>query len=163
MTPTFKFAVREDLKDSEFNFLPTKSDEGAACYDVRCAEPEGVIVKPGEYCKIRLGFRMFAPPDYWLEVRPRSSSFAKKYLHSLYGVIDFNFENELLWLAKYDPGFPNKHMNLKIEFGEKIAQVRPVKLQEMVVEGVSGEEYDRLCKERNGTRGLGGFGSTGDK
>ncbi len=51
----------------------------------------------------------------------------------------------------------------RIEFGDRIAQIMPVKLELMNVESVTNEEYDRLCKERNLSRGAGGFGSSGDK
>lgn len=202
--PEFKFALREDLKDKP-EFLPARAEELATGWDVRCAEPDGVKFFPFTHVKMRLGFRMFAPPGWWLELRPRSSTHAKKNLHALYGVIDNTFENELLFSSQYIPptiwkpvynfnyfpkppedavpdywclgndgffvddhhglaNFKAHHEDplLEVKFGERIGQVRPVRLESMNVVSVSNEEYDRLCKERNASRGTGGFGSTGE-
>jgi len=206
--PNFVFALREDLKD-KLEFMPTRSDAQATGWDVRCAEPEGIRLYPFEHAKIRLGIRMFAPCAWWLELRPRSSTHAKKHLHTLYGVIDCTFENEILlscqyipvtiWTPQYDytkpdgshgdylgydcldkgpyrriidggyslpdPGFLEysfRNNPIYIKFGERIGQVRPVRRESMTIRNVSNEEYDKLCKERNSTRGTGGFGSTGD-
>ena len=52
--------------------------------------------------------------------------------------------------------------SLVIPFGERIAQLIPVRRQEMLCESVSNEEFDRLCVERGGKRGSGGFGSTSE-
>lgn len=169
--PTYKFALREDLKDDK-RFLPTRAEPDATGWDVRAAmhDKNALTVFSGQYVKIPLGIRSFCPPGWWYELKPRSSSFAKKGLHALYGTIDQNFENELIFAAQYLPGmtqsdgkvefYTNK---LVIEFGEAIGQIIPVKRQEMLVEEVSNEEYDNLCKVRNGVRGIGGFGSTDRK
>jgi len=208
--PNFIFALREDLEQySKSEFIPERADEQATGWDVRCAEPGGVQLYPFEHAKIRLGIRMFAPPEWWLELRPRSSTHAKKHLHSLYGVIDETFENEILFSCQYipvttwtpqyewmkpdgshgdylgydsldkgpyrrhfnnestlpDPGFLQntfRHHPIHIEFGERIGQVRPVIRESMTIRKVSNKEYDQLCKERNASRGTGGFGSSGD-
>lgn len=181
--PKYLFALREDLKDKP-EFLPTRGEPKASGWDVRCAEPDGIILKPGQKAKIRLGFRGFCPDGWWYELNCRSSSFAKKDLHSLYGKIDECFENELVFAAQYLPqwqltaaglvrygdftSIANSDLvsnipKLRIEFGEAIGQIIPVRRQEMLVEQVSNEEYDKLCKERNGIRGAGGFGSTDKK
>jgi len=166
--PTYKFALREDLKDHP-EFLPTRAEPLASGWDVRCAEPNGVILNPGQKAKIRLGFRGFCPPGWWYELKVRSSSFAKKDLHSLYGTIDEGFEGELLLAVQFIPewnNLPYGHISfnqsntLNINFGEPIAQIIPVKRQEMNVELISNQEYDRLSAERNSVRKAGGFGST---
>jgi dUTP pyrophosphatase len=162
--PIFKFALVEGLSEL---FLPTKGSEKASGWDVRAVNDHNIFV--GQYAKISLGFRIFAPPDWWLELRPRSSSFAKKNLHALYGVIDCDYEGELVFACQYLPpadadmryarAFPP--ISLDIKAGEAIGQLIPVKRQEMIVESVSNEEYQRLIAERNSKRGAGGFGSTG--
>jgi len=169
MTPVYRFAVRADLYQEEDQFLPTKSDPEATGFDVRCAEPEGVTITPFQYSKIRLGFRAFPPEGWWFELRPRSSSHAKKNLHCLYGVIDETYENELIFSCQYLPEKPlidpismSVPPPLKIGFGERIGQIIPVKRQEMVVQKVTNEDFDELCKKRNAQRN-GGLGSTGDK
>lgn len=164
--PVFKFAVREDLKDTGDMFLPTRAEPFATGWDVKAAFPDrdSVILTPGQYIKIPLGFRAFCPEGWWYELKPRSSTFAKKYLHCLYGTIDQCFENELVLACQYNP--PNQSdgygigPRLEIKFGEPIGQIIPVERQKMVVKGISNEEYDKLCKFRGAQRGTGGFGST---
>jgi dUTPase len=154
--PIYRFAVRDGL-DSKF--VPSQADPDATGWDVRCAESGGVVLEAMQYAKIRLGVRMFAPKGWWLELRPRSSSHFKKNLHCLYGVIDETYENELMFSCQYVPmvAWTNK---MKIEFGERIGQVIPVRKQLMVASEVANEEFDRLCEKRGGKRGTGGFGST---
>lgn len=167
--PVFKFALREDLKDYK-NFLPTRGEPQATGWDVRAAmrDKKSLTIFSGEYVKIPLGIRGFCPPGWWYELKPRSSSFAKKGLHALYGTIDETFENELIFAAQFLP--PMRESDGKIEFyqskividfGEAIGQIVPVKRQEMEVEEISNEDYEKLCLQRNGVRGKGGFGSTG--
>lgn len=165
-SPIFKFAVQEGLDES---FLPTKSEPNATGWDVRCAEKDGVTLQPYERKLINLGFRMYAPKGYWLELRPRSSTFAKKGLHCLYGVIDEHYPNALMLAVQFIPqrnylysGAVTEISSTHIPFGEKIAQVIPIKRREMVVEEISNEQIDDLYKQRNSVR-VGGFGSTGDK
>lgn len=178
-TPIFKFALREDLKDQR-QFLPTKAEEKATGWDVRVALQPGqetLTVNPMDYVKIPLGFRAFCPPGWWFELKPRSSTFAKKNLHALYGTIDETYEGELVFAAQYVVTqtilefFTNimgrtnyretPNRELILTHGEAIGQIVPVRRQEMIVEAVSNEEYDQLCNARAGVRGAGGFGSTG--
>lgn len=153
--PAFKFAIKEGLSDI---YLPTRGSERASGWDVRSTDH--LLIRAGEYAKIPLGFRIFCPPGWWMELRPRSSSFAKKNLHALYGVIDEDYEGQLVFACQY---IPDKQMisPLEIREGEAVGQIIPVRRQEMIVERVSNEEYEKLCKERNTSRGSGGFGSTG--
>ena len=157
--PNFKFAVKKGLED---DFVPCQSDPEATGWDVRCAVPDGVTLYPFGHIAIPLGFRMFAPPGWWLELRPRSSSHAKKHLHCLYGVIDETYENELLFSCQFIPPGIQSGQPLTILYGERIGQVVPVKRKTMNVEKISNEEFDRLCLQRSATR-KGGLGSTGDK
>lgn len=176
--PVYKFALREDLQDHP-EFLPTKADPEATGWDVKCAEPDGVVLYPFQKAKIRLGFRGFCPPGYWYKLVPRSSSFAKKDLHALYGTIDETFSLECMFACKY---IPDTHylsttysvhaveawesycnsQKLQIDFGEAIGQIIPVKRQEMNVEIISNAEFNRLDLERNAAR-KGGFGSSDNK
>jgi len=168
-TPIFKFAIREDLKDSEFDFLPQKATPRSSGWDVRAAIKSPFIdIEYGEIVKIPLGFRAFCPDGWWLELKPRSSTFVKKRLHCLYGTIDEDYEGELILAAQFIPhliGYNNtiagNFDKLRIMFGEALGQIIPVRRQEMIVDRVSNEEYDALCKQRNAERGAGGFGSTG--
>jgi dUTPase len=164
--PNFRFAVREDLKDVSEQFLPTQGEPLATGWDVSAAftDHQSIKLNPGEWVKIPLGIRCFAPGDWWLELRPRSSTTGKKNIHALYGVIDCSFEGELLFCGQYSPSSvdPNKTLtnSLTIKFGEAIGQIIPVIRQSMMVTPISNEEFDILCKDRNAKRGSNGFGST---
>lgn len=162
--PIFKFALREDVKNMK-EFLPTRAEPMSTGYDVRAAQEDrkNIVLRPGSYVKIPLGFRAFPEQGYWFELKPRSSSFTKKHLHALYGTVDNNYEGNCYFCAQYIPDVSSLATDLVIEFGERIGQIVPVKLQEMNIEEISNEQYDIICKERNGIRGAGGFGASGDR
>jgi dUTP pyrophosphatase len=157
--PNFRFALNEGLDSS---FLPTRGSERATGWDVRSTQT--IVINAGEYVKIDLGFRTLAPNGWWLELRPRSSSFAKKNLHTLYGVIDEDYEGKMVFACQFSPNpkdvIPGTNLSLSILKGEALGQLIPVRRQEMTVEQVSNEEFDLLCKARGLARGAGGFGST---
>ena len=167
-TPIYKFAIREDLRDNPISFLPERAEPNASGWDVKAAQTTklAIILSSGQYVKIPLGFRVFCPDGWWLELKPRSSTFAKKNLHCLYGTIDTDFEGQLLFAVQYiaDPIINGGILEDRIiEFGEPIGQIIPVKRKEMFVQQVSNDFFDHLCKERNAKRGPGGFGSTDGK
>jgi dUTPase len=169
--PLFKVALREDLQNNP-EFLPTKAEPKAAGYDVRCAIKEGIEIQPGGYFRIPLGFRIFQPNDFYLDLRPRSSTFVKKQIHALYGTIDETFPEEMIFAGQYLPG-TNKLISsqekFRIEFGERIGQliVHRVEPSDFIL--ISNEEIDKNFEERKQiTLKSGekiresGYGSTGD-
>ena len=160
--PTFYFAVREHLVDTGDRFLPVRGDPDAAGYDVRAApaDRKDIVIHPGQYFKIPLGFRSFCPVGWYYKLYPRSSSFAKKNLHNLIGIIDETWEGETAWAGQYipDPGTITK--DLIIKFGEPIAQIIPTHRKDVLIVSNTNEELDRRYAERNATRKDGGFGST---
>lgn len=184
MLPQFKFALREDLKDKK-EFLPTRGEPKATGWDVRSSDD--LIIKPFEYVKIRLGFRALCPDGWWFEMRPRSSTYTKKNMHALYGVVDETYEGEAIFAAQYIPFVeietsvrfssgkswgPEEEdyyyasskfiaEPLKINFGDAVGQMIPVQRQEIEVISLTNEEIEAEYKSRNATRGAGGFGSTG--
>ena len=160
-------------------FLPKRVTNKATGWDVRAAfeDRKSITISFAQYIKIPLGFRAFVPNNWWYELKPRSSSFAKKNLHSLYGTIDEDFENQLVFSCQFIPSFNGRMSNLipfgveeksyipilnlrfereilKIDFGEAVGQLIPVKRQEMIIESIDNTEYNQLCKERNGDRGM---------
>jgi dUTPase len=182
MVPVYKFALREDLKE-EKQFLPTRAEPKATGWDVRAAmqDKQSITLKPFEYAKIPLGFRAFCPDGWWLSLKPRSSTFAKKSLHALYGTIDETFEGEMVFACQYIPALElytlhyhthderplplamfevHKLPTLTINFSEAIGQLIPIQRQEMEVVEMSNDEYDADSKERDAVRKAGGFGST---
>jgi dUTPase len=172
--PKFMFCVDDGLDDS---FLPTRAEPLSTGWDVKAAQD--YEFNPFDKYKISLGIRAFIPDGWWLELRPRSSTFGKKNLSCLYGVIDQGYEGSILLACQYIPhGICDKITNsdwkmhfkfdlyleaLKIKKGEAIGQLVPVKRQEMDVESISKEGFEQMCKERGAKRGAGGFGSTDAK
>ena len=176
--PEFIFTLNEGLDD---NFLPKQSTEQDTGWDVKAAET--ITLYPTQKVLIPLGLRCFAPPGYWLELRPRSSSFGKKNLHALYGVLDEGYEGQIYFACQWIPPFSSTEMDLAvngfdggvraeilksyfsqtliIENGERIGQLIPVRRQSMNVSPVSTEEFKKLCEDRGQKRGAGGFGSSG--
>lgn len=163
--PVFRFAIREDLEDTGDLFLPTRAEPFATGYDVRAAFPDrkDLVLKSGCYAKIPLGFRVFAPKGWWLELRPRSSTFAKKHLNCLYGVIDFSYEGQCFLCARLDSDRSGMCQDLVIPFGEPLGQLIPYRLQEMAVQKISNDEFKEMCEKRGAQRKDGGFGSTSEK
>jgi dUTPase len=166
--PIFKFALREDLKNDK-QFLPTRAEPKASGWDVRAAMPDKktLVIKPGDYFKIPLGFRAFPESGWWFQLHPRSSSFAKKYMHNLIGIIDEHYSNEVIFAGQYLPKLsytimPSETINyndLIVNFGDAIGQIVPIKRIEMSVIELTNKEYDDLCGQRVAVRN-GGFGST---
>jgi dUTPase len=158
--PLFQFALRDDLSE---DFVPRQGTPLSTGWDVRAAFADGkdLIIRAGRHIKIPLGFRVLAPTGWWLELRPRSSTFAKRHLHALYGVIDEDYEGECIFACQYLPDATDLYTDLTIAFGDAIGQIVPVKRQIMEVRQISNEEFAQKCKERSAQRGAGGFGSTG--
>ena len=172
--PEFKFCVADGLDDS---FLPTRGKDTDSGYDVRASADVTFDIPTGK-ALIPLGIRAFIPAGWWLDLRPRSSTFAKLNLHCLYGVIDEGYENGIMLAVSWQPphvmetsaiNFVNLSLGfdipdpLTIAKGDRLGQLIPVKRQEMKVTGVSKEEFDKLCKERGGERGTSGFGGSGQR
>lgn len=170
-TPSFVFTLNDGLDES---FLPTRSKDHDTGWDVKAAET--VEFYPTTKKLIPLGIRCLAPSGYWLELRPRSSTFGKKNIHSLYGVVDEGYEGQIYFACQWIPDFRiyryedmsmsgalGSYFDLKfvVEKGERIGQLVPVKRQTMNVNSVTKEEFDSLCLARGFNRGAGGFGSTG--
>jgi dUTPase len=165
-TPTFRFALREDLKDEKM-FLPRRGEPSATGWDCRAAQSnrKPIILAPGEYFKIELGFRAFPEEGWWFQLHPRSSSFVKKFMHCLIGTIDTHFEGQLILAGQYSPDIFATGASvaikedLVINFGDALCQIIPIKRQEMEILDISNEEYNDLCNKRGAIR-KGGFGST---
>lgn len=158
--PIFRFALREDL-NKEITFLPTKAEPFATGWDVKAAQLDrkDMIIRPGEYFRIPLGFRSLTPEGWWFQLNPRSSSFAKKHMHNLIGIIDEHYSQEVLFAGQYVPDINSMGKDLIVKFGDAIGQIIPFKRIEMKVETISNSEFDDECNKRNAIR-QGGFGST---
>jgi dUTPase len=168
--PLFKFAIREDLINSGISFLPERGEPNSTGWDVKCAEPEGITLQKNDYFKIRLGIRVLIPEGWWLELRPRSSTFVKRHMNCLNGVIDQDYFYELVLAGQFisnrnslgDDVRADGSTKLRIEFGDRIGQVIPVKREMMAVSVITNEDFDNLSTARGAIRD-GGIGSTGVK
>ncbi len=160
--PVFKFAIREDLINEFVNFLPIKAEPYATGWDVKAAphDKKDIILKPGQYFRIPLGFRAFCPENWYYQLLPRSSSFAKKHMHYLIGIVDESWEGETLFAGQYVPDNSDPNIDLIIKYGEPIAQIIPVSKNNIILESISNEELDFLYKNRGYSRKSEGFGST---
>lgn len=171
--PEFKFCFTPGLDEVIYNsktdlvlndFLPTRAEPLATGWDVRCAEPGGLSLEPEQYVKIPLGIKVFSPSGWWLRLAPRSSTMVKRHIHALYGVIDEGYENQMYFCGQFIPDsnqIVNRNNPSRIEFGDRIGQLIPVRREEMLVSHVTEEEFEQLSQERDADRKDGGFGSTG--
>lgn len=120
--------------------------------DLRCAEPNGIDLKTGEFKLISLGVSMKLPDGYEAHIVPRSSTF-KNYgilLVNSTGIIDNLYcgDNDK-WMF---PAYATRDTH--IDFNDRICQFRIMKKQSTIV----FEKVDHLDGK---TRG--GFGSSGVK
>lgn len=127
-------------------------------FDLRCAEPNGIHLKKGEFAMISLGISMVIPKEYEAHLAPRSSTY-KKYkiiqTNSI-GIIDNSYcGNNDIWrmpvLAMEDTFIP---------FNDRIAQFRFMPRMQYCDKkfkfGINFVQTDDL-----GTEDRGGFGSSG--
>ncbi len=120
--------------------------------DLRCAEPNGVDLKTGEFKLISLGVSMKLPDSYEAHIVPRSSTFKKWGLLQTnpHSVIDNSFNSDTdIW--KY-PVYATRDTH--IDFNDRICQFRIVKKQPTII----FEKVDHLDGKSRG-----GFGSSGTK
>lgn len=120
--------------------------------DLRCAEPNGIDLKAGEFKLISLGVSMKLPDDYEAHIVPRSSTFKTWGLLQTnpHAVIDNSYCSDTdIW--KYSVyATRDTHIN----FNDRICQFRIVKKQPTII----FEKVDHLDGKSRG-----GFGSSGTK
>lgn len=120
--------------------------------DLRCAEPNGIDLKTGEFKLISLGVSMKLPDGYEAHIAPRSSTFKNWGILEVnsVGVVDSSFcSNEDIW--KF-PAYATRDTH--IDFNDRICQFRIVKKQPIII----FEKVDHLDGKSRG-----GFGSSGIK
>ncbi len=162
------FCLKNDTEKNIIGKLPTQAIEYSTGYDVYNAGPD-LTFQPFEYKLIPLGFKTFIPPAWWLFLMPRSSTHAKKKMHTLYGVIDENYEGDWYFSAQFIPQLVDGNYNsltytgepLTILQGDAVAQIVVQPRYTMNIHEVSEDYYKSICEIRNGQRKAGGFGSTG--
>ena len=126
--------------------LPEKAHQGDLGYDVFADEDKWI--EPGGYKLISTGISVHnSTYKYGFIIKDRSS-IAMKGLFTHAGVIDAGYTGEIKVLFHN-----NSSTSIKIEQGDKIAQLVPTKVVNFEV-----EEVDELFETK---RGKNGFGSTG--
>ncbi|PEL97678.1 dUTP diphosphatase [Bacillus wiedmannii] len=134
--------------------LPKYAKPGDSGFDLVAAED--TIIWPGETKVVPTGLAFEIPPEYELQVRPRSGISRNTKLRVILGTVDSGFRGEVGVIV--DNTERNLGVNMKariIERGTRIAQgvIAPVETAHFV-------EVDELSDSE---RGVGGFGSTGTK
>ena len=139
-------------KLSTFVSIPKYETSGSSGMDIAACTEKNIIINPGEKAIVPTGFSIAIPRGYEVQIRPRSGLAAKKNITVLNtpGTIDADYRGEikviLINLGKE---------KFTIENGERIAQMVVCPVVQAILEEV---------KELSDTkRGLGGFGSTGNK
>lgn len=168
--PKMFFSITEDVINNCYSigmkaedWMPTSANVGDAGLDCRSSSVEDIILQPGCQVKIPLGFKVFIPTGYWLEIRPRSSTFITRGLHPLYGVIDQDFAMPVMFIGQYIPDnckLLNEQNKNVIKFGERVAQAILHKKHNSNNYIISEEEME-LKREARPTTRVGGFGSSG--
>lgn len=132
--------------------LPHYETDFSAGMDLRASIDESVTLKPLERAIIKTGLFIELPLGFEAQVRPRSGLAAKKGITVLNapGTIDADYRGEIGVILV---NLSNEEF--VINNGERIAQMVIAKH-----EHISWKEVDILGET---SRGVGGFGSTGNK
>lgn len=130
--------------------LPSYETEGSAGMDLRCAEPEAVVLEPMQRRALKTGLRIALPLGFEAQIRPRSGLALKKGITvaNAPGTIDADYRGEIL-VALVNIG----QESVVLEPGERIAQ--------MVVAPVTQVRWQSVSNLDETSRGRGGFGHTG--
>lgn len=128
--------------------LPTYAHKGDACADVYAKH--GAEIPPGYTVEFKTGLAFDIPDGWMIEARSRSSLSCKRNLliPNQPSTVDAGYKGEFL-LYLYNFGDIVQQINA----GDRICQIRPVKVTE-----AQFEEVEELSESERGT---GGFGSSG--
>jgi len=147
--PNFKFALREDLLMSK-NFLPIRRECKGPGWDVFAAVGDNkLVIKPGEYFRIPLGFGCLPETGWWYELHARHSFFLNKNIHHMIGVMDEDYDQEVMLGGQYMPSVTDLRMSdLVISHGDLVGRMIPFKRVEMKVEEISNFEFDQFRRQK---------------
>ena len=132
--------------------LPTYATKAAAGVDLKAALEDPIVLEPLERKIIDTGLKIALPEGYEAQVRPRSGLAAKQGISVLNapGTIDADYRGEIGVILV---NLSNK--TVTIQPGDRIAQLVFAKFEQ-----VQWKSTDKLSTTE---RGIGGFGSTGNK
>ena len=129
--------------------IPTRGTGKAAGYDIYMKEDD--VLQPFEGKTLNIGVCVQIPPNDWLDIRGRSSSFGRRNILVILGTVDEDYRGEVGVQL-----FNLSHNEVHIRKGERLAQ--------FVLNGKDGGEpiewilVDELDPSERNTNG---FGSTG--
>ncbi len=129
---------------SSYAKLPTRAYNGDLGYDLYAAERH--IINPSEQTAVGTGISVELPEGWGGVIKDRSSM-AMKMIYTSAGVIDNGYRGEIKVLLRNNSKEP-----FKIELGDKIAQMVPIKLIDWEIIEADIQDSDRNTN---------GFGSSG--
>lgn len=132
--------------------IPTRGSKFSAGYDLYAATDHDIQIPPHSTLKIGTGLAMELPVEWFGAIFARSGIATKRGLRpaNCVGVVDSDYRNEVIVAVHNDSS-----ETMTVQSGERIAQFILLPYQVLKFEEV---------KELNNTdRGMGGFGSTGEK
>lgn len=165
--------VLKVFKIKEESQVPSKSTQGAACFDIRACLTEGTVVKgydfenfnetrivseegiieiePGDRLMIPTGLIFDIPEGYSLRFHPRSGCAIKQglILANCEAVIDYDYVDESMILLMNTSG-----EYIEIKHGDRICQAELVKDQAVIIE----ETAEKPVQKTDRTGGLGHTG-----
>jgi len=132
--------------------MPFYASELAAGADIRAAITEDVVLEAGDYQLIPTGFSMALPAGFEAQIRPRSGLALKHGVTVLNtpGTIDADYRGEVGVILINHGCEP-----FTIQRGDRIAQ--------MVIANVVQASFQVVKSLGDTKRGIGGFGSSGQK
>lgn len=138
--------VHQDCNNEDPISLPAK--DGDVGYDLKAWVPEGhIVIMPQKMFNIRTGVSFKLPHGYWGDIRPRSSTFAKRKLFVMGGTIDEGYTGEIsifVWNPTLEPH--------TVRDGDRLAQ--------LVILHRNTPEIEVVRDLPDTVRGSSGFGST---
>ena len=132
--------------------IPTRGSKFSAGYDLYAATDEDIQIPPHSTVKIGTGLAMELPVGWFGAIFARSGIAAKRGLRpaNCVGVCDADYRNEYIVAIHND-----SNETMTVQAGERIAQLILLPYQDI--------DFKEVNELNNTDRGLGGFGSTGEK
>ena len=137
---------------SDLAKIPTRGSKFSAGYDLYAATDKDIQIPPHSTVKIGTGLAMELPVGWFGAIFARSGIATKRGLRpaNCVGVADADYRNEYI-VALHNDTTETK----TVQAGERIAQLIILPCQD-----IDFKEVDEL---HDTDRGMGGFGSTGEK
>ena len=132
--------------------IPTRGSKFSAGYDLYAATDEDIQIPPHSTVKIGTGLVMELPVGWFGAIFARSGIATKRGLRpaNCVGVVDADFRNEVLVALHNDTS-----ETMTVQAGERIAQLVILPYQDI--------DFKEVNELHDTDRGMGGFGSTGEK